>query len=396
MTLVRQWARSRPRYAQLAMRYGFLEILDPLELDICTDGRLHENLARSESTRTIKLIPWSLTKYQATNIVWSTGGRAFWNWANVHKQDIINPMMKLAWEFRPEDVTPMTANDFLEAAFTHNRYTREVVDTVLALNLPVHTATELDCYDFTQGDLPMLGMNISWHLDLQDSDYRYLITSLPIRSKTLMYHLVRTGRVDLIKWIVETIGARVVIEVNASVAFSASYNTRETIKYIISLRPNCVLNKACVMYEDLDLVPTGDHASIDIIMDTCEKLQASVQQQIEWLSTHLRRITGSIRLAFYQVPCEIFEALCPKFRLGMTNYNMERYTIPEIHRLVACGIDMPKGISASHTNPPEKNEVLHHYFGVHVYNHQVQPDPRSPAISWEFQTYTAHGHQLML
>lgn len=384
MTLVRQWARARPRYAQLAIVYGFLEILDPLELGICTDSQIRGNNPYSDSPRTVKLISWSLTWISAEALMHKYG-KPFWDWATIKVPSILRPEMRLAFEFVTENITPAKANVHLSMAFKYNRYIREVIDAVAAMDYPPNLPGFLDGYDLSRRPTDY-ELNLSRNDKVSDEDYKYLLTHLSVRSLTLMTVITKENRLELIRWIVNNVGRRVILPHIIKVAFE--WSTRSVTEYISSIRDlRCVeLNHINVKYEDLDLFPSGSR-SLSII---CTHNKDSPAEQIAWLSTHLRRISGYIE--FHGISCEVLETLCREFRLRISDTLLASYSVSEIHRIAPL-LDQLPGIINSSCISPEKLEALRNY---NITIKEITNLTLSPAMTWEFSSYTTYRHQLLL
>lgn len=391
MTLVRQWKRSSDEYPNFAMRHGFLEILDPLELGICTDSRIDHNGPYSDSPRTMKLISWSLTRNCAQSLTYKHG-RPFWDWATINRPEVLRPEMRLAFEFISENITSATANVHLEIAFRYNRYIREVVDAVAAIEHSPGLPGMPDAYDLSRNPT-QYKLDPSRNNEVSDEDYKYLLTHLNVRSLTLLTIITQENRLELIQWIVNRVGRRVITPHTVKVAFE--WSTRSIIEYITSVNypKDTRLNHVNVKYADLDLFPSGKRSLSIICSHTMDSHDISPAEQISWLSTHLRRISGYIEFSG-TISYEVLKTLCEKFRLKISPALLMSYSASEIHDIAPL-LDKLPGIISCHTMSPEKLEALRSH-GITIRDKEPSSTTRSPIITWDFSSYTACRHQLPL
>ena len=377
----------------MAILNGFLEILDPVELGICTDPKLKGDVYSCRSVRSIKMLPSMVRPYQVEGLV-SKYGRDFWKWARDHNIAGWHHEMCLAFEFPQGLVTPESAERCLQLAFIYGRHMEEVIDAVASLESPVMTGIphyrRFWTTPLTGNNIGYYDMQIRWHSGIPHSTYVKLIRTLPITSDNLVIALIEFSQLETLRWIVDWFGHKYVLPIQACRAFALS--ERSTVEYISKTIPHIDFEGSYVRYDLLDLVPASAKGLIKIMSIPPDR---SWTEQAEWFTIHLSRCPG-VRIEFpATVGYELLEILCSRFgtRINITIWALWSYEFPDLRKVLKClkraGHPKLTNVSLSAGTSSEMSRLIQRYCSDEVKIVEALPsNTSSPVNTWDFSQYT--------
>jgi hypothetical protein len=410
MRMVRKWIRSThpSTYADWAMTHGFLEVLDPIELGICTihsvyrDGKFPVgSFSRPcRAARSVKLYPWAIEEYDIVPLL-DRYGRDFWEWIHRPKQESIrreirgiSEELRLTFEFQPEMITHRNAQLYLAASLRLGRYMDEVITTIATMRGRTGTVYVADLSD----DVILI-----FDPKIPDSIFRRLAEERLLTPRVIARRLIQYNRLETLRWLVAREGPHIIHPEDVKMVIS-EVKGREMTKYLIETLQGFFGSPSIggdwpvltgVAYSNLDLIPDGDIGNIRVDNISPEKLS------LPWLRQHLHRTACIIEFAD-MIPAETFLALHQEFgsRVSLSDWMLVGYSEEELSRIVdslvsAGGTTGDMCVPAD--TSPEKVIILRRYCHGTIRPYRTGK-PKTPLESWDFSQWhrEAARHQVSL
>jgi hypothetical protein len=278
MKMVCVWMRGKyPReYARRAMMYGFLEVLEELELGVCMMRPLKK--LRSLMPRSAKLCPHLLHDKVAMELLLRYG-EGFWKWFSERTQRFISPY-RIAFERYPNVM--IVVEEYFTAALTLDKYVMEIVELARASGI-----TALTIYNMW-GPIRVSEDTMWGVLDsVSISNLDMLFMSFFKREwGRVLRWVMAHGGIDLIRWSDRVFGMK----------------DRELVKEIVETLPvttESIAYLAC-RYSNLDLIPAVSYDRLSIrgcppvvdhgYIEQCMPLETLVKYGADGLRKYLKAV----------------------------------------------------------------------------------------------------------